>query len=71
MVDKRSNILVGWKAIAGYLGCSVRVARRKVRRYGLPVALDEDGRARALRNDIDAWVRERVQNGIKKVLKKH
>jgi len=70
-MDNGSNILVGWKAIAGYLGCSVPVARRKVRRYGLPVALDEDGRARALRDDIDAWVRKRVQKHTKTIPRKY
>ena len=60
-MDNGSNILVGWKAIASYLGCSVRTAWRKAKRRSLPVSTDEDGRVRALRDDIDAWVRKSVR----------
>jgi len=65
MAGNGSNVLVGWKEIGAYLGCSDRVAKRKARRYGLPVSIDEDGRARALKEDIDTWLRKRVSKGTK------
>ena len=69
-MNNTGSVLVGWKEIAAYLGCSRRVAKRKARRYRLPVSVDEDGRARALKEDIDRWLRERVPKGTKKAPKR-
>lgn len=60
MTDARPNVLVGWKAIAAYLGCSVRVAKRHARENALPVS-HYDGRVRALVEDVNAWIRKGYQ----------
>ena len=51
--------LVGWKAIASYLGVSVDTARRWAREEGLP-AERLMGNARASRAALDVWARERI-----------
>lgn len=52
------GLLDGWKAIAAYLGKSVRTAQRYHRELGLPVyhrrGIDTEG-VYAQRSDIDAW----------------
>jgi hypothetical protein len=65
MPDKTPKILVGWKEIASYLRCSVRVAKRKAQLHDLPVSYDADGRIRAIKEDIDAWIRRGYQKGSK------
>jgi PAS domain S-box-containing protein len=55
MVLKRADILIGWKEIAEYLGCSVATAIRR-ERDGLPV-FRSGGQVRAFHSDIDKWLK--------------
>jgi PAS domain S-box-containing protein len=52
---KRADILIGWKEIAEYLGCSVATAIRR-ERDGLPV-FRSGGQVRAFHADIDKWLK--------------
>ncbi|MCP4231309.1 MAG: PAS domain S-box protein [bacterium] len=49
------NLLVGWKEVADYLGCSVATAARR-EPDGLPV-FRSGGQVRAFTDDIDRWLK--------------
>lgn len=53
--------LRGWKAIADYMGYSVRSVKKFYYNYRLPV-LCNFGSVKALRSEIDEWVRESDKN---------
>ena len=60
---KDSRILENWKAIAAYLGRSVRACARWEAEYGLPVhRLDGSSKARvfAYKDEIDRWLEEKL-----------
>ncbi len=54
-MSKRSDILIGWKDIAAYMGCSVNTARRR-EKAGLPV-FRTGGLVHAYPDDIDKWIK--------------
>jgi hypothetical protein len=54
MPDNGSNILVGWKDIAAYLGVCVDTAR-SYEKDGLPV-LRYRRKVRAVKSEIDKWI---------------
>jgi PAS domain S-box-containing protein len=55
MAPRRAEVLVGWKEIAAYLGCSVATAARR-ERDGLPI-FRSGGQVRAFPGDIDKWLK--------------
>jgi len=55
MPDNGSNILVGWKEIAAYLGVNLDTAQR-YEADGLPVYRIKR-RVRALRDEVESWVK--------------
>lgn len=55
MTPRRADVLVGWKEIAAYLGCSVATAARR-ERDGLPV-FRSGGQIRAFPGDLDKWLK--------------
>jgi PAS domain S-box-containing protein len=55
MTPRRADVLVGWKEIAAYLGCSVATAARR-ERDGLPV-FRSGGQVRAFPGDVDKWLK--------------
>lgn len=54
MPDNGSNILVGWKEIAAYLGVCVNIAR-SYEEDGLPV-FRYSRKVRAVKSEIDTWI---------------
>ena len=52
----KSNILITWGEIAGYMRVSVSTAFRFWRQDGLPVAVLPDGRRATSVGLIDAWL---------------
>lgn len=64
MREPPSDRLSSWKAIAAYLGCSVRTVRRWERAEGLPAQRhvhNKLGRVFALRVELDAWRQTRAR----------
>ena len=59
MENCTSRVLVGWKAVAAYLGYAVKTAKRYAATNGLPVSR-YSGRIRTLPEDLDAWIRRGV-----------
>jgi phage terminase Nu1 subunit (DNA packaging protein) len=62
--DSKSEILNSWKEVAQYLGRGTRTVQRWEQDLGLPVRRPRGKRhsaVMALRQDIDAWVRNRPQ----------
>ena len=57
-----SNILVGWKEIAAYLGCCEDTARGFEHEKKLPIYRHgkpkRGRRVRALRSELDQWVKK-------------
>ena len=49
--------LHGWSQIAAYLGVSIQTARRRHRRWGLPVVRCVGRRVFTTKGVIDAWIR--------------
>ncbi len=52
---EKDKILLGWKEVADYLGCSVATAARR-EKDGLPV-FRSGGQVRAFEDDIDNWLK--------------
>ncbi len=58
---EKERILLGWKEIADYLGCSVATAARR-EKDRLPV-FRSGGQVRAFEDDIDRWLKGLRNNG--------
>jgi PAS domain S-box-containing protein len=67
MAPRRAEVLVGWKEIAAYLGCSVATAARR-ERDGLPV-FRSGGQVRAFPGDIDKWLKGLRAGDIGSIIK--
>lgn len=51
-----SDMLIGWDEIAGYLRVSVVTAWRYMRNGGMPVIRLYNGKVRASKAEIRAWI---------------
>jgi hypothetical protein len=65
MPDNGSNILVGWKEIAAYLGVCERTAK-SYEKDGLPVYRRAGRLVRALKSELDKWTIEEFKKGRKR-----
>lgn len=59
MIDRR--ILVGWKAIAEFLGVHTHTVQGWAKSSGLPIA-KVDGSIMTTRNALEAWVEKNLKN---------
>lgn len=55
-VSTDSEILTGWKAIAGYLGVSIDTARKWHKEKGMPV-ITKLGLKIALKEELKQWLK--------------
>lgn len=67
MAPGNNNVLIGWKEIAEYLGCSVATAIRR-ERDRLPV-FRYGGQVRAFPDDVDKWLKGLRASDVNSVLK--
>jgi len=61
-ITRKSDVLTGWKGIAGYFGCNVRTARRWEQERGLPAHRapgKKGGTVFAHAAELDAWLESR------------
>ena len=55
-MNKQANVLMGWKAIAQYVGVSVRTLQRWETQFKFPVHRVPDGMAYGVRDEVDSWL---------------
>lgn len=55
-MNKQANVLMGWKAIAQYVGVSVRTLQRWETQFKFPVHRVPDGMAYSMKPEVDSWL---------------